>query len=772
MTDNKHKRSLRNRTSAQFGKLGLAICCLVGLAAPYCSNSRADAQTPQTAKAKVAFFSIPVADPVAPVYAKASNDAYQTGSILKDRYVEVYFKTPDGFCAIRPPYGSFSWINGKFVQQESESTGRVHSPSGKLVPSRVGVESPAASHAVQIGLRPNQKIKIIGKVSLDDGSVWYKISPPPGEFRWIKASSLVQDPALAQLPSKLTLQEDFLKQLEQAAATNDHKLPAASPTTLPEPTRPHAPSPDSTTAPSQFPLPKEFNPLTDANTPNPAARAAEETPDETSEFQKRLDALNKEVVKVVNSRSASAKEFHALRTKVGELRTLATSDSERFLVSAVADSIAKAETANALAQKASFNAAKEYKMGDVETRFGEQETTVRQTPYQTQVTPNAPKIVEAVTADSRTNHAEIDNVVPDGRVVDGKFYPNVPAAGLALDATNLPNGQFINGNFIPEPTSNALLATPQPGATPNASPLVAQSASPPPRATVETPPAPRDSTALNPKSKSDTHKSRLEFAFSGANNPFRREKEAVLATNIDRSKKSAALAKLPTLIPSGAQIIVPPASYDLPNTAQTPRVAKLQTGRLRREDLERVKSEIAEAAIDLQSTTTVEQPNEGALVFKSPLHTTSQGATAKELAASDSNPNASVWKPVKPATGVETIAPLATNALAQTNGAKAGNNKIRQTGSFTPATSKSFEHFDSSGTLVELADATEGAPKYALLAHNGATLAVVAYLMPDRNVSFSQFIGKKVGVKGASGTVQVDGETKKLIIVKSLFLQK
>ena len=449
-----------------------------------------------------------------------------------------------------------------------------------------------------------------------------------------------------------------------------------------------------------------------------------------------------------------------MRARVGELRALAKDDSQRFVVSAVAESIAKAENANALAQKASRNAAQEYRLGDVEKRFDDEglaNNSNQPEPIAQFLDPPGVPIA---------NNAETTgaiNAVPDGRVVDGKFFPNVPAPGLALDASGLPNGRFVNGNFIQEETPGLPTNVPL-----NAQNVVVASPSPTPVASAV--PTPHETTALKPTPKKDQHKSRLEFAFSGDNSPFRREKEAILATNVDRTKKGAALARLPSLLSAGAQIIVPPASYDMQEVTRTTGDAKLQTGLLRRNDLEKMKSEVAEATINVESTTSVEKPR-GALVFKAPNQENADQATrSPENSVALNDSNASPWKPVERATSPEPIAPLAANRIALASGNASG--KVRQTGSFAPATSKSFEHFDSSGTLVELSNASEGAPKYALLAHDGTTLTIVAYLQPDRNVSFSQFIGQKVGVKGTSGTVEVDGTTKKLIIVRSLFLQK
>ncbi|MBR2005242.1 MAG: hypothetical protein IJ991_13815, partial [Thermoguttaceae bacterium] len=66
-------------------------------------------QTPQSAQTaanapqnQVVFFSIRVAADAAVVRSGPSEDAYPTGSVAKNRYVEAYFRSADGWCAIRP----------------------------------------------------------------------------------------------------------------------------------------------------------------------------------------------------------------------------------------------------------------------------------------------------------------------------------------------------------------------------------------------------------------------------------------------------------------------------------------------------------------------------------------------------------------------------------------------------------------------------------------------------------------------------------------------
>ncbi|MBQ8363923.1 MAG: hypothetical protein IJX36_08370, partial [Thermoguttaceae bacterium] len=181
-------------------------------------NERSQGGAALNEQNQAVFFSIPVAVDGAIVRSGPSEDAYPTGTVGKNRYVEAYFRSADGWCAIRPPQGSFSWINAKFVRRENDSTGRVVASNGKAAPARVGGATVEESAIVQVGLKNGRQIKILDETRLSDGSTWLKIAPPSGEFRWMRASDLVDDPAIAQLPNKLTFQREFLEQLARASA--------------------------------------------------------------------------------------------------------------------------------------------------------------------------------------------------------------------------------------------------------------------------------------------------------------------------------------------------------------------------------------------------------------------------------------------------------------------------------------------------------------------------------------------------------------------------
>lgn len=124
---------------------------------------------------------------------------YPTNLLRKGDTVEVIREMDGGWLAIKPPRGSYSWINTRFVKQVSP--GR---------PSWVVVAHPDAKVPVLLGSaildrKPTvegAKVKrgtllrsIDGKVMVmaDDG-YWLPVEPPPSEVRYIKAEAVSRKP--------------------------------------------------------------------------------------------------------------------------------------------------------------------------------------------------------------------------------------------------------------------------------------------------------------------------------------------------------------------------------------------------------------------------------------------------------------------------------------------------------------------------------------------------------------------------------------------------
>ena len=159
-------------------------------------------------------FSVKVTEENAPLYSSPGEEnSYITGYLKSGDLLEVFLRTPDGWCAVRPPEGSFSWINADYVSQTGSDTGTVVSPDpAREVPVRVGAASILKSSDVQVGLENGRQVRILGEQTLTGNKRWLKIDPPRGEFRWIRVASLEQDEFLANIPDRLTRYEEMLSQ--------------------------------------------------------------------------------------------------------------------------------------------------------------------------------------------------------------------------------------------------------------------------------------------------------------------------------------------------------------------------------------------------------------------------------------------------------------------------------------------------------------------------------------------------------------------------------
>jgi hypothetical protein len=114
---------------------------------------------------------------------------YRTDRLDRGQRVTIY-KQESGWCAIRPPHGSYSWVEGRFVEQVKNGVGRVKQDRA---PSYIGTHVQSKHDRVQVELRAGEMLEIMESVETASG-LWYKISPPSGEFRWVASSDLTRDP--------------------------------------------------------------------------------------------------------------------------------------------------------------------------------------------------------------------------------------------------------------------------------------------------------------------------------------------------------------------------------------------------------------------------------------------------------------------------------------------------------------------------------------------------------------------------------------------------
>ena len=113
---------------------------------------------------------------------------YATDKLKRGQQVEVYRHDPGGWCAIRPPEGSFTWVSGRFLKPTKHHLAVV---TEEGVAARVGSRFGDVRDGIQVRLHRDEVVEVI-EPPRDDGhsSPWYKIAPPAGEFRWVSAKYL------------------------------------------------------------------------------------------------------------------------------------------------------------------------------------------------------------------------------------------------------------------------------------------------------------------------------------------------------------------------------------------------------------------------------------------------------------------------------------------------------------------------------------------------------------------------------------------------------
>lgn len=136
------------------------------------------------------------------VYSGPGKMHYATDSLATGDVVEVYRHDPGGWCAIRPPQGSFSLVPEAAIKIVGDDLGEVvEADSQAWVGTAMGaVDKPLW----QVKLKAGEQVFILGEVSWPDAdghsTIWYQIAPPNGEFRWIHLDD-IKLPA-AELPEE------------------------------------------------------------------------------------------------------------------------------------------------------------------------------------------------------------------------------------------------------------------------------------------------------------------------------------------------------------------------------------------------------------------------------------------------------------------------------------------------------------------------------------------------------------------------------------------
>ena len=117
-----------------------------------------------------------------------SDGLYPTNVLRQGEPVQVVGELESGWLVIRPPAGSFSWINNRFVQPVSPNyRNYVVTHDGHDVPVLIG-SSLKADRPSKIGVKlpRGAQVQVIGRGMTDEEGTWLPIQPPEGEARYIR----------------------------------------------------------------------------------------------------------------------------------------------------------------------------------------------------------------------------------------------------------------------------------------------------------------------------------------------------------------------------------------------------------------------------------------------------------------------------------------------------------------------------------------------------------------------------------------------------------
>jgi SH3-like domain-containing protein len=119
---------------------------------------------------------------------------YPTNQLKRGQPVEVVAEEPGGWLAIKPPEGSFSYINTRFLRHMySDMPNHVVTLDGVKVPVFIG-SAIVNKRPTIVGARldPGAQVVSRGQPLADDEGTWMPIESPATERRYIRASAVAK----------------------------------------------------------------------------------------------------------------------------------------------------------------------------------------------------------------------------------------------------------------------------------------------------------------------------------------------------------------------------------------------------------------------------------------------------------------------------------------------------------------------------------------------------------------------------------------------------
>jgi hypothetical protein len=170
--------------------------------------------TSSDSKGQTAFVSVSRAQ----IYSGPSEEYYPTGNLVRGTAIEVFHRTETGWLAIRPPKGSFSWViaSDAYLLPGGKSIEITAKNAVAWIGSTLGAPK---QYRWQVRLDAGEQLIVLGEEVVKDAEgkekLWYRVSPPNGEFRWIQSGLITDEP-----PSKVAA--------DSQASNNSAVVPAGA----------------------------------------------------------------------------------------------------------------------------------------------------------------------------------------------------------------------------------------------------------------------------------------------------------------------------------------------------------------------------------------------------------------------------------------------------------------------------------------------------------------------------------------------------------------
>ena len=158
---------------------------------------------------------------------------YPTTQLGRGAKLTIYRQDPGGWYAVRPPEGSFSWVQGAYLMSTDEiGIARITSDR---VAAHVGTDLSDAHDVVHVHLKRDELVEVLAaerRATEVDASAtgWHKIAPPAGEFRWVHRRYVERQPpeSAGKAGGGPRWTSKKVPAAHGAVATGDENLPAGS----------------------------------------------------------------------------------------------------------------------------------------------------------------------------------------------------------------------------------------------------------------------------------------------------------------------------------------------------------------------------------------------------------------------------------------------------------------------------------------------------------------------------------------------------------------